>query len=702
MNLHAVFAPQSIAVIGASHEVGSVGNDLVKNLATQGYAGKVFPVNPKGGELYGLAVRPNLKAIPQHVDLAVIAVPAAVVPIVLAEAGRKKIPAAVVISAGFRESGNQGAEAELVKIAKHYHITLIGPNCLGVIVPALKMNASFASVLPPAGRVAFVSQSGALGTAALDYARGLNLGFSKFISIGNKAMVGEQEILTYLWHDADTSVIMLYVEQLNDLPDLLRLARSIQSGPRPKPIIVLKSGRTAAGAAAARSHTGAIGGSEAIYQALFAQSGLIRAQSLEEFFLLADCFAHNRLPKGNRVAVVTNAGGAGVIAADQLAAEDLKPAALTPATIRQLKKILPAAAAITNPVDILGDADASRYQAVARAVLSDPQVDALLVILTPQSMTQVTATARALVECKRASRKPLVVNFIGDELVEPGVNTLEQGGVATASFPETGIQALAALQRWRPWQRLKPREIFRFRGVDKRAVHRILHRAKQDGYLLEPDILALLQAYRLPILRHRLVRSENQVAAAVQQIGAPCVLKIVSPDILHKSDVGGVLLNVTPDNALASILKLMKNVAHRAPRAKITGFLIAEQIDHGFETIIGGQREAEVGAYLLFGLGGIYTEVFKSARFGLIPLTRRDAIRLVDHVEFSPIFQGMRGQPKLDRKAVIECLGRVSQLLHDHPEISELDLNPVVVLPQGRGVRILDARLRIKPTKHVL
>lgn len=695
MSLSAVFNPRSIAVIGASHQLGSVGNDLVKNLVMQKYQGKVFPINPKGGMLYGLLVQPDVKSVREQIDLAIIAVPAAIVPQVLIEVGKKKVKAALVISAGFRESGNPEAENELVSIAKKYKLTLVGPNCMGVINTALSMNATFAPVLPPQGKVAFVSQSGALGAAALDYAKGTGLGFSKFISIGNKALVGELEVLEYLHQDPQTSVILLYVEQLNDLPGILRLAQRIQRGPRPKPIIVLKSGRTQEGKAAARSHTGAIGGSEAAYHGLFAQSGMIRAESMEEFFLLADCFAHNRLPAGNRVAIITNAGGPGVIASDQLIHEGLRLAQLSPPTLKELQKFLPPAANIHNPVDILGDAGADRYERATKTVLSDSAVDALLIILTPQSMTQIPQTARAIVSLKRQSRKPIITSFIGDNLVAPGIDILQHGDVSTSDFPEPGAHALSILNRFRLWSRKKTSEPFRFSG-DRRLAQKILKSKTKDGFLLEPQALSLMKAYKIPTLRHEFVSTESQVARAVQKIGGKCVLKVISPDILHKSDVGGVLLNVTIENADDSIKKIKHNIKQKAPRAKVVGYLVAEQIGDGFETIIGGQHEVQTGAYLLLGLGGVYTEVFKkSARFGLVPLTRRDAEQMVESVEFSPIFQGLRGQPKLDRKSLIDCLGRVSQLLHDNPEIIEMDLNPVVVLPQGRGVKILDARVRI-------
>ncbi len=695
MNLDAVFRPHSIAVIGASSQPGSVGNDLVKNLVTQGYQGKIFPVNPKGGELFGRKVYPTVKPIPQHVDLAIIATPAPIVPKVLIEVGRKKIPAALVISSGFRESGNEAGEKELLAIAQKYHLTLIGPNCLGIISPFLHLNATFAPVMPGEGNVAFVSQSGALGAAVLDYARGSGLGMSNFISLGNKAQIGEQEILEYLRQDPKTQVIMLYVEQLTALPELLRTAKKLHRGPRPKPIIVLKSGRTESGAAAARSHTGALGGSDGAYQALFAQSGMIRAESLEEMFSLAECFANNRLPKGNRVAVVTNAGGPGVIAADQLAKDGLKLAQLSPATTQELQKFLPPSASIKNPVDILGDADAIRYGAALRAVLADPGVDAVLVILTPQTMTEVAKTARLITEQKRASRKPLVAAFLGDDLVETGRQILQTGDVATAEFPEPGAHSLSLLNRWKVWRKTDVTNPFRFHSINRRQAVKLLKRHNPEGWLSEPDVLELLRLYRLPTVRHQFIHSENQVATALKKVGSPAVLKIVSPDILHKSEVGGTLLNVTPTNAAASALNLLKTVARHKPKAKIEGFLVEQQVSDGLETIIGAKREPQTGAYLVFGLGGIYAEVFKNVRFGLVPLTRRDAERMVDEVEFSPIFQGIRGQPKLDRKAVVETIGRVAQLMADHPEITELDLNPVVVFPKGKGIQILDARLKV-------
>ena len=697
MSLHAVFSPHSIAIIGASTQAGTVGNDLVRNLVYQGYKGKIYPINPKGGVLYGLEVLPSIKSAPGPLDLAIIAVPAAIVASVLKEALRKKIKAAIVISAGFGESGHPELEKEIKDLCEKAGVTLIGPNCLGVINPHIRMNASFAPTLPPAGNIAFISQSGALGTAILDSAQKLGLGFSKFISVGNKASTQEVEIIRFLLQDSETDVIILYAEQLTRLDELLRLAKKANRQTKPKPIIVLKAGRTTAGAHAAQSHTGSLAGNDAAYQALFAQSGIIRAKDSADLFLLAECFATTRLPKGNRVAVVTNAGGAGVLTADQIEEEQLKLAELSPHTQKLLSEFLPPSASIKNPIDILGDAGADRYEQALKTVLSDSGVDALIVILTPQSVTQVEETAKRIIRLRRQSAKPIVVSFVGHMRTHHSLDLLQKEKIATLEFPEPTAHGLAALFGFAKWRRQKKDTHFSYRLPQEKKIQTILKKGKrnQDGWLTESEALSLLEAAKIPLARWQVAKSPAEVEKAVKNIGGECVLKIISPDIIHKSEAGGVLLHITADRAKSSAEHLLQQVGKKAPRAQIEGILVMEQVNEGLETIVGLSRNSETGAVIAFGLGGIYTEVFKDVQFGLSPLTPEDAQRMITEVQFHPLLDGARGQTPLDQKALQEVLGRVSLLTQKFPQIAEIDLNPVIVFPRGKGVVVADARIRV-------
>jgi len=696
MNLKPLFYPRSIAVIGASSQVGSVGNDLVKNLVKQGFEGDIFPVNPKKGQLYGLKVRSSLAEITAPIDLVVVAVPAKIVPQILREAGAKKIKAAIVISAGFKESGHSELEAEVAQIARDHDLALIGPNCLGLIHAQQKLNASFAPLMPAAGEIAFISQSGAICASVLDYARERSLGFSKFVSVGNKAVIGELELLRYLYTDPETKVILLYVEQLTQIPELITVAQEITQHHTPKPIIILKSGRTAAGSQASQSHTGALSGSDTAYDALFAQTGIIRAESISELFDFAECFVHNRQLKNNRVAILTNAGGPGVLTTDALMTDELKLAKLSPETESKLRAFLPAAASVKNPIDILGDANADRYEQALKLLLADPAIDGVIVILTPQSMTEVEATARAIARLKKLSKKPLVVSFMGQKLVESGLKILHQERVATTMFPEPAAKVFGALNTFREWLKPANRHTFRFRNVHPERVDRWLKKYTPDQpRLLSPDLTrSLLKAYGLPVLQRQVVTSLVEAEAVAKRIDAPLVLKIVSPDISHKTDAGGVKLNVAPNKIRAAYQELLMTVKARRPFAQITGVEIMELVTKpGLEIILGVTTDPQVGKLILVGLGGIYTEALQDTAWGVAPLTHSDAERMVDSLKAAQILAGARGQTPLDREDLIACLGRLSQLITRFPQIKEIDINPLKVLAKGQGSVILDARV---------
>ena len=696
MNLKSIFYPSSIAIIGASTKVGSVGNDVVKNLSTQGYKGKLYPVNPKADEIYGLKCYADIEAVDGNVDLAVFAIPAAFIPAEIEKAAKKGVKGAIVISAGFKEIGKIELENELVAACRKHDIALIGPNCLGVINPEVKMNASFASFMPEAGSVAFISQSGALCTAVLDYAIKLGIGFSKFMSIGNKAMLDEGALFEYLMNDEKTKLIAMYVEDLKNVEKFREMSLKLCKGKTPKPIIVLKSGRTSAGASASASHTGALAGNDTAYEALFRQSGIIRSKTVSEMFTLIQTFLNNPVPKGDRVAIITNAGGPGVLSTDTAVENGLVMAKLDPVTAENMKKELPPAASVSNPIDILGDAKADRYKLAIEKTVADPNVDSVIVILTPQSMTEVEQTANIIIEARRNSDKPIIASFMGEESVLKGISTMNQNGVAAINFPEEALVSLSKLTQYGKFVKSESHE-FGSKKVDSGFVKSKIEEAKKNNISAFPEAeaIGILNAYNITTIASQIATNPDEAEKIAKSLNRKFVMKIVSKDILHKSDAKCVFLNLDASQAKDTYKQIIENAKNYKPDAKIDGVLIAEMVDakRGAEFIIGVKKDPALGHMLMVGLGGIYVEVFKDVAFSLTPIDKTEATRMIKSLKSQAILKGVRGQSKLDEDALIDCIGRVSQLVTDFPEISELDINPTLVLPAGEGVRALDARI---------
>ncbi len=698
-NLDHVFEPKSIAIVGASTKEGSVGNDIVKNLARQGYVGEVYPINPKAEELYGLKCYPVLSAVGKNIDLMVVVVPAAAVPDVLEEGGSLGIKGAVIISAGFKETGNHELEERIKEICARHDIAMVGPNCLGVINPELKMNASFASVLPEAGNIAFISQSGALCTAVLDKAKSMGVGFSKFMSVGNKASSDEEIILEYLEHDKETKAIGIYAESLTKGGELIEKIRRISVEPNPKPIVFLKSGRTSAGASASASHTGALAGNDAAYGALFRQSLAIRASNVNELFDYLNIFANNDLKPARRLGIVTNAGGPGVLSVDAAVDCGLELAKLDEQNVNELSAILPPAASAKNPVDVLGDAKADRYLIALENVLGDPNVDSAIVILTPQSTTEIEATAKAVVDAKKKFGKPLAAVFMGDNLVKPGIDIMRDGSVSVYSSPESAVKALAALADFYDNSQRKYEAGKGFDDIDKDRVAKIFAEAREKGQLAFPEAkaTAVLEAYGFPTLKSDIAHSRAEAEEMAKRIDSIMVLKIVSPDILHKSDAGGVMLNVRPEEAGAKYEEMMERVAKNCPTAKLEGVMLREMVvDPGVEMILGSFREPSLGQTIMVGLGGIYVEILKDVSFGFNPIGPEDAATMLEHLRSKKILDGARGGKPADKAKIVECLLRLSQLLTDFPEIKEMDINPLLAMDEGKGAKVLDARIVIE------
>jgi acetyltransferase len=695
-----LFSPQSIAVIGASTEPGSVGNDIAKNLIEGAFEGEVFPVNPKTEELLGRKCYAKMGDLPETPDLAIIIVPAHIVPGVLREAAEKGTRAAVVISAGFKETGEDGLalERELAAIAKEYGIALLGPNCLGFLHPKIGLNASFSPMLPQDGGNAFFSQSGALCTSILDLSRG-KIGFSKFVSTGNKAVIDERDLLAYFAQDETTKTISFYSENLSDASAVVMLGRSILARTDTKPVIGLKSGRTDSGMKASSSHTGALAGADASYDALFRQARILRADSLRGLLDTVGLFSENRIPDGNRVAIVTNAGGMGVLAADAVTKAGLALAKLSPETKSMLKKTLPKAANTENPIDVLGDAKSDRYRFALEYVAQEATVDSVIAILTPQSMTEAEETARAIVDAKRTSGKPIVAVFAGTDLLEKGTAILREAGISVFSYPEEAAHALGSLSQVARWRALSFSPKSEYADIDKAKAKEVIARAyaEERTMLYEREAYEVLEAYGFPLLRNRYVKNPEEAEKAAREIGAPVAVKVVSPDIVHKTESGGVILGVKPEEAREKYEEMLRLVRMKAPEATLEGAMLIEMArPGGKELILGLKKEPGLGTVIVVGLGGIYTEMFRDASFRFVPIVKEDAEEMLDELRSRDLLKGVRGETEIDRMHLVEMLERLSRLAEDFPEIRELDINPLAVFPDKENFRVIDARIAIE------
>jgi acetyl coenzyme A synthetase (ADP forming)-like protein len=711
-SLDAIFAPESIAVIGASNTPGKVGYDIFSNISRGGFKGTVYPVNPKAKSILSVKTFPTITSIPDTVDLAIIILPPTACEQTVADCIAKGVKGIVIVSAGFKEVGGEGVEIEnrIVTICKAAGVRLVGPNCLGVINPIgdVSLNASFAQRMPIPGNISFISQSGALCTSVLDYAADRDIGFSKFISIGNKADVDELDLLKYFHEDLNTAVIILYLEELRRGQEFIEAVKEITSGHRPTPVLIIKSGRTSAGAQAAASHTGSLAGTEAVYDAIFTQAGIIRCDSIAELFDFANAFAYKResalgkaqrkIPSGKRVAIVTNAGGPGILATDMTISSDLELAHLSPETVEALSKCLPATANIHNPIDVIGDATSERYEAALSAVMKDEGVDGALVILTPQSMTDALGTAEAVVRVARRSPKPILCSFMGVVDVSAGVAYLQEHGYPVYKFPEDAAKALGALYKFSHWQNREHLAPFDLKAHDYAGADKVIQGCLAAGKtrLGELDGLELLKCYGFSTLPTKLAKDEDEAALIAAEIGFPVVMKIVSPQILHKSDAGGVVVGVNTEvEAKAAFAKIMANAKRFDPKAELVGVLIQKMAGKGEEVILGMNRYS-AGPLVMFGMGGIFVEVFKDVVFRLAPFDRDEAHAMVREIKGYKMFTGFRGRPKADVEVLEKNLVRLSDMVAHHPEIIELDVNPLLVHEEGQGATVADCRIILK------
>ncbi|MGQ9490836.1 MAG: acetate--CoA ligase alpha subunit [Anaerolineae bacterium] len=689
--------PRGVAVIGASTSPDKLGYQVLHNIIRYGYEGAVYPINPTASEILGLKAYPSVLECPDPVDLAVVLVPNKAVPAVMEQCGQRGLKGAVVITAGFREIGPHGKalEQQVVEIIKKYGMRMVGPNVLGIIDTVCKLNASFAAGMPQPGKIAFMSQSGALCTSILDMALSQGIGFSRFYSIGNKADINELDLVTAWAEDPETRAIMAYLEGITNGPEFIRIASQVT---RHKPIIAIKSGTTSAGSAAVSSHTGTLAGSEAAYEAAFKQSGIIRAGSVQELFDFAQAFARQPLLKSNAIAVITNAGGPGIMASDAIEHAGLRLASLSPETKQALQARLPAAASVANPVDVLGDALADRYAMAIEMVLADPNVSALLVVLTPQTMTQIPETAEALGRLSKVYNKPCFGAFMGDAAIKKGVEIMRSYGVPNYQVPERAVAAIAAMWRYRDWLNTPPLQVEEF-PADREKVKAVFARVRSEGRVTIGDAEAreVMEAYGIPLPKAGLAATPDEAVALAEAIGYPVVMKIASPDILHKSDIGGIKLNITSASEVRDAFDLLVYRAQRfMPDATIWGCQVQQMVKGGREVIIGMNRDPQFGPLIMFGLGGIYVEALKDVTFRVAPVDRRNATEMLDEIRSYRLLRGVRGEKPSDRAAIVDTLLRVSQLVTDFPEIVELDINPLMVFEQGRGVLGIDMRLALK------
>jgi len=702
-NLDKIFEPESIAVVGASEKEGSIGSVHVQNLIQGGYQGKIFPVNPHYTSTHGLKAYPSISRIDHAVDLAIIAIPISSVPSVIRECAQVRVGGAIVVSAGGKETGPQGREIEdrIRREAETGGLRIIGPNCLGIICPGRKLNASFAAHMPQSGKVAFISQSGAICTAILDLALKEEIGFSHFVSIGSMLDVDFGDLIDYLGNYPEVNSILLYIESLTNFRKFMSAARAVS---RVKPIVVLKSGRSPAGARAAASHTGAMVGEDAVYDAAFKRAGIVRVQTFGELFDCAELMAKQPRPKGPRLGIITNAGGPGVMAADSLAEYGAEPARLEQETIEQLNELLPPFWSHSNPIDVLGDASPERYAKAVDICLKAKELNGLLLILTAQGMTNPAEVAELLTQKLKAKPCPVFASWMGGMEVEKGRDILNHAGIPTYDTPESAVKAFMYMHEYscnlQMLQEIPPK-LAKELHFDRDWARAIIDEELKsgNGILTEIESKSLLTAYGIPVTHTEVATSVEEAKRLATHMGYPIVVKVHSPDIVHKTEAGGVQLDLYSEAAVSvAYRKTIKNARAYNPEAKILGVTLQPMIQRpDYEILLGAKRDENFGPVILFGMGGVLTELLKDWSIGLPPLNRSLARKLMESTRAYSLLKGYRNKPGANLALLEEMIIRLSQLLEDFPEIIELDMNPVIV-NEGRPIAA-DARVILRPAE---
>jgi acetyltransferase len=698
-NLNRMFKPRRIAVVGAGEKRGTIGEALMRNLMDGGFSGTLLPVNPNYATIHGHAAFKSVSALEEGVDLAIIATPIHGVADIVSACVEKKVGGAVIISAGGKEVGAQGRQIEekIRRIAYDGGLRILGPNCMGIIRPGTHLNASFASEMPAAGNLAFVSQSGAICAAILDLAFKEHIGFSHFVSIGSMLDIDFGDMIDYLGNDPSAKSILLYIENLTNFRKFMSAARSVS---RVKPIIVLKSGRSPAGARAAASHTGAMAGEDAVYDAAFKRAGIVRVDTIEELFDCAELMAKQPRPRGPRLAILTNGGGPGVMATDTLARYGQEPAPLDPETLLALDAFLPPFWSRGNPIDILGDASAERFARALEVCLSSKNLDGVLVMMAPQALTDPLGVAETLSSAMKGRRYPVFTCWMGGKTIGKAVERLNEAGIPTYETPERAVRAFLYMVEYaRNLETLLeiPPKMTRSMVFNPENACRLLSGVPSPRFMPESDSKEILAAYGLPVIRTEIAKSEEQASRIGGELGYPLVMKVHSPDITHKTDASGVCLDLRSDADVREAYRRIISAARAyKPDARIEGVTIQPYCSNpDFEILLGAKRDPNFGPVILFGMGGIFTEVLKDRALGLPPMNRLLARRLMQETKAYSLLQGYRNRPPADMEQLEEMIIRLSQLLIDFPQIAELDMNPVLV-KDGTPIAV-DARILVSP-----
>ncbi len=687
--LEKFFNPKSIAVIGASRDRKKLGSQILKNIIFSGFKGKIYPINPKAKKIQSLISFYSVLDVPNKIDLAVIIVPKETVPRVLEEIGKKRIKSVIIITAGFGETGKEGkkAEEELGEIAKKYDIRIVGPNCLGIIDTYNYLNITFAGVFPLKKNLAVVSQSGAMCAAILDWASENNIGFSRFISLGNKMDINEIDMFKVLGSDKNSKVVLGYIEGIDKGREFIKEASKLT---RKKPLIAIKSGLSKAGAKAALSHTGSLTNNAEVIKAAFLKAGIIRVDNIEELFDFSEAFSALSFPKNNKVAILANAGGPAVLTTDEVARSNLELAKFSNKTKKLLKSKLPLEASILNPVDIVGDADASRFKKALDIILSDKNVSSLIVILTPQTSTEIEKTAEVIFWAKKRFKKPIISSFIGGNEVESGVKILEKHGVPNFEFPKRAVKALSKLVSYKEFRRFS---LIRTQNISRnKAIERIIRNVKKAGRknLDDVETKKVVKALGIKMANSFFVKTAKEAATAAEKIGYPVVLKIVSSDVLHKTEHGLVKTSISNKKQVKDVFFAIRDKA-REMKVKFSGVMVYEMIKEGTELIIGAKKDPVFGPVVMFGLGGIYVRLFEDTKFCISPVSNNEAYDMIKGIKGYRLLTGFRGQRPANIKKIKNTILKVSSLVTAFPEISELDINPLKVY--SRSVTALDIKI---------
>ncbi len=698
MKLKAFFKPRSIAVIGASREPEKVGHKIFRNLVDSSFQGGLYPINPKAAEILGRKCYASIGEIPDNVDLAVIAVPANIVPMVAEECGRKAVKGIVVISAGFSETGRDGTllERELVSICRRYNMRMQGPNCLGIINTQNRLNASFAAANPLPGNTAFISQSGALGSTILNWAFQNDVGFTSFISLGNEADLEASDFIEALDDDEMTKVIGLYVEGVKDGERFIDVSKKVTGK---KPIIALKAGTTDVGIRAVSSHTGSLAGSDTAFSAAFKKAGILRVDTLEDLFNLVLAFGTQPIPRGKNVLIITNGGGPGILAADACEKTGLNLPSPEYEIEEKLRSIMPPHASLHNPIDVLGDADENRYRLALNIGLRSERVDGVIVILTPQAMTPADKVAEVVVEAReKFLDKPILPVFMGLDDDSYPIKTLRKSNISNYIFPESAASVLRAMHDYSLILESPAVEAPKISGVDEKQVKEVIVTAQKEGRvnLTIEESIKIATSYGIPMPKAIIAMNREKAGEISKIIGYPVVMKVVSPEILHKTDIGGVMLNVnTRKEVERNYEAILMKIRMAMPEAKILGVLIQQMVPLGKEVIVGAVRDPQFGPLMMFGLGGIYVNFLRDVSYRLCPLTRYEAREMVEETKAYTLLRGVRGESPSDIESLIDVILRLSQAMERFEEIVEMEINPLCVYEEGKGCLAVDIRITI-------